>query len=93
MSGFVNLYNLKFPGFQARPDFGGRCGEVRTSPEIFSTSPKNFRTSPNNIINEIDFKRQLYSTSLIKKSIKCHNLWCVVTVSTGAESSCKMTVT
>ena len=29
-------------------------------PEIFSTSPKNFRTSPNNIINEINFKRQLY---------------------------------
>ena len=68
MSGFVNLYNLKFPGFQARPDFGGRCGEVRTSPEIFSTSAKNFRTSPNSI-NEIDFKRQLYSTSLIKKII------------------------
>ena len=32
-----------------RPDFGGRCA-----------SSKNFHTSPNNIINEINFKRQLY---------------------------------
>ena len=35
-------------------------GWLCTSPEIFSTSPKNFRTFPNGIINEINFKRQLY---------------------------------
>ena len=41
----------------------GRCppprGWLCTSPEIVSTSPKNFRISPN-IINKINFKRQLY---------------------------------
>ena len=53
--------------FNTRPDFwGGGCapplGWLCTSPEIFSTSPTNFRTSPppNNIVDEINFKRQLY---------------------------------
>ena len=63
---FLLRFLVQFGGF------GGRCGEVRTSPEIFSTSP-------NNIIDEINFKRQLYK--LHKKGIKCrHNYIKVIKV-------------
>ena len=72
---------------------GGRCAPpmalLCTCPEIFSTSSKNFRTSPNHI-GEINLKRKPYKLGY--KSIKCHDLWCIVIVSTVAESLCKITI-